>query len=162
MQKVSGSEDVYRELVEESDDHWLLGLLAFAVMEQQRIEWAKHLLNTTGAAPGHAEVKAWYESQPPSALLRARADAETTLKNYGEEAIEEFDDAYRKEIAQGIVIGEIQKLGRWWPQLGINIAGGVIGSIVFTAILVIVALFLLTDSSANEIAQHLMRINGDN
>src|SRR5688572_5598906 len=69
--KYSGADDIYRELVEESDDNWLLGLVAFAVFEEQRIEWAKHRLETRGHAPTAAEVSAWYESQPPSALTRA-------------------------------------------------------------------------------------------
>lgn len=32
MKKYRGSEDTYRELVEESDQNWLLGLVAFAVI----------------------------------------------------------------------------------------------------------------------------------
>lgn len=38
----SSSDDIYRELVEDSDESWLYGLVAYAVVEEQRIEWAKH------------------------------------------------------------------------------------------------------------------------
>lgn len=42
MAKYSGSPDIYRELVEDSKENWLYGLVAFAVVEEQRIEWMKH------------------------------------------------------------------------------------------------------------------------
>ncbi|RBB02038.1 hypothetical protein BRM50_19420, partial [Xanthomonas oryzae pv. oryzae] len=155
MPKYSGPDDIYRELVDESDENWLLGLLAFAVIEQQRIDWAKHRLETSGSSPTAADVQAWYESQPQSAIVRAKAEAEAALSTYGAQAVEEFDDAYRKEIAQGIVVAEIQKLGRWGPQLGMNVLGGVIGSIVFTALLIIIAFFVLHEPSTNDIAQKI-------
>lgn len=155
MDKYSGSDDIYQILVEESEENWLLGLLAFAVVEEQRIEWVKHHLKTTGVSPAPGDIRTWYESQPESVLVRARAEAENALKSYGAEAVEEFDDAYRKEIAQGIVVAEIQKLGRWLPQFGMNVAGGVVSSIVFAAILVVLALFVLKNPSTNDIATKL-------
>jgi len=155
MPKYSGPDDIYRELVDESDENWLLGLLAFAVIEEQRIEWAKHRFETSGSSPTTADVQAWYESQPQSTIVKAKAEAEAALRTYGAQAVEEFDDTYRQEIAQGIVIAEIQKLGRWVPQLGMNVLGGVIGSIVFTALLIIIAFFVLHEPSTNDIAHKL-------
>lgn len=153
--KYSGADDVYRELVDESDDNWILGLLAFAVVEQQRIDWAKHRTETTGISPSALEVTKWYEDQPQSVMVRAKAEAQTALETYGAEAVEEFDDSYRKEIAQGIVVAEIQKLGKWAPQLGMNVIGGIIGSIVFTALLIVVGYFVLHEPSTNDIAMKL-------
>ena len=51
MEKFSGPEDLYNELVENSDDHWLLGLVAFAVIEEQKIEWMKHQRANNNATP---------------------------------------------------------------------------------------------------------------
>lgn len=154
MDKYSGSDDIYQELVEESDANWLLGLLAFAVVEEQRVEWMKHRTQTKGK-PSASDIQEWYESQPASILVKAKAEAESALKNYAIEAVNEFDDAYRKEIAQGIVISEIQKLGRWLPQFGMNVAGGVVSSIVFSAILILFAFFILKSPSTNDIATNL-------
>ena len=42
MAKYSGPEDVYRELVDESEEHWLYCLIAFVIVEEQKIEWIKH------------------------------------------------------------------------------------------------------------------------
>lgn len=38
MTRYSGSQDIYSELVEKSELNWLLGLVAFAIVEEQRIE----------------------------------------------------------------------------------------------------------------------------
>jgi hypothetical protein len=157
MDRFSTTDDVYRHLVEESDDAWILGLLAFAIVEQQRVDWAKHRNKATGVAPSPEEIRKWYEDQPPSILLRARAEAQTALENYGAEAVELFDDSYRSEIAQGIVVGEIQKLGRWGPQLGMNVVGGVIGSLVFTAALILLGFFVLNEPSVNDVTLKLQQ-----
>jgi len=37
MTKFSTSDDIYQELVEESDESWLYGLVVFAIAEEQRI-----------------------------------------------------------------------------------------------------------------------------
>jgi hypothetical protein len=155
VEKYSGPDDVYQTLVETAEDNWLLGLLAFAVVEQQRIDWVKHRVKATGIAPNADDIQAWYESQPESTLVRAKAEAEAALRNYGIQAVEEFDDAYRKEIAQGIVVAEIQRLGRWGPQFGISVAAGVVSSIVFSAILIFLAFFVLHGPSTNDIATKL-------
>lgn len=154
MDKYSGADDIYQVLVEESEENWLLGLLAFAVVEEQRIEWVKHRTKNTGA-PTATDIQTWYESQPKSTLVKARAEAEAALKSYGAQAVEEFDEAYRKEIAQGIVVAEIQKNGKWLPQFGMNVAGGVVSSIVFSAILILLAFFVLKGPSTNDIASVL-------
>lgn len=155
MSRYSKSDDVYRKLVEESKDAWILGLLAFAIVEQQRIDWTKHRLANSGTGPSSEEVTKWYEDQPESTLARAVAEAQTALENYGAEAVDVFDDAYRTEIAQGIVVGEIQKLGRWGPQLGMNVVGGVIGSLVFTAALILLGFFVLNEPSVNDVTLKL-------
>ena len=52
----SGPEEIYRELVEESEEDWLYGLVAFAVIEERRIEWMKHQEEHTGNPPSSNEV----------------------------------------------------------------------------------------------------------
>ena len=44
MAKYSGSEDIYRELVDDSEENWLYGLVAFAIIEEQ------HAMKIYGAA----------------------------------------------------------------------------------------------------------------
>lgn len=42
MSKYSGPEEIYKKLVEESKEDWLYGLVVFAVIEEQQIEWMRH------------------------------------------------------------------------------------------------------------------------
>ena len=155
MKKYCGAEDVYRELVDESDQSWLLGLVAFAVVEEQRIEWMRHHEKLNGSLPSSSEVQGWYEQQPASVLLRAKGTAESTLQLYSQEVAAAMDGDYRKEIEQGIILGEIRGMKRFWPQFGVNLAGGFVSAILFAAFLTLIAFFVLNDTSPVEIARDL-------
>ena len=80
MSNLSGPEDTYKLLVEQSQDNWLYGLVAFAVLEEQRIEWMRHIESKSGALPTDQQIRDWYQQQPSSVLLRARGTAENALK----------------------------------------------------------------------------------
>ena len=150
-----GSEDVYEELVEESDQSWLLGLVAFAVVEEQRIEWMRHHERGNGKLPDLSLVRSWYEQLPPSALLRARGTAENALRVYIEEVSATLDAEYRKEVEQDIIVGEIRASNRFWPQFGVNFAGGFASAFIFAALLVLMALFVFNDTSPVQIVKNL-------
>ena len=153
MPPYSGSEEIYRELVEESEESWLYGLTAFAIIEEQRIEWMRHFEQTHGELPGPDKVRDWYEQQPPSVLLRAKGMAEGALQAYSEEVNELLIEDQRREIEQGIVVDEIKELKRFWPQFGVNLAGGFASALLFAALLVLVTFFVLSDTSPVEIAK---------
>ena len=119
MPKVSNSNDVYKIQVEESDknweegENWLLGMLAFAVMEEDRIEWSKHFEENNNRIPTHEEVQYWYEQQPSGKLLAARGTASNLLKNYAQDILEEASDEARREAETGVIVREIQLLRRF-------------------------------------------------
>jgi hypothetical protein len=117
------------------------------VVEEQRIEWMRHYEKSHGALPTPDQVRAWYEQQPPGVLLRAKGTAESALVTYTEEVAAELDSGHRKEIETGIVVGEIRQLGKFWPQFGVNVAGGFVSALLFAAILAIVAFLVFNDTS---------------
>ncbi|MEM0955802.1 MAG: hypothetical protein AAGI24_16795, partial [Pseudomonadota bacterium] len=139
MPKYSGASDIYRELVEESDESWLFGLLAFAVVEEQRLEWMRHQEENTGALPSSEEVQSWYEQQPENALLRAKGTAENALQAFSEEVYSSAIESEVEEIRNGIIVGEIRELRSFWPQFGVNLAGGFVSALLFAALLAVVA-----------------------
>lgn len=147
MPQLSNSQDVYQSLVEDSEEDWLLGLLAFAIVEEQRIEWMHHHRRTTGIEPTADEIDNWYRQQPDGVLLRAKGDAHNALAAFCGEVTEEAVQAEREQALESAVLNEIRLLGRFWPQLSINVLSGVISALLFAAILVILALFLLNDIS---------------
>ncbi|MCL1633838.1 hypothetical protein M2650_04165 [Luteimonas sp. SX5] len=153
--KYTSSDDIYRELVEESNQSWLLGLVAFAIVEEQRIEWIKHKLDTTGKRPTSAQIDDWYASQPQSVLIRAKGEAESALEAYGAEAVEEFDATYRKDIENGIVVGAIKDLKRFWPQFFMNLGSGILSSFIFAALLIWLAFLLFNEPSTSDISSKL-------
>lgn len=153
MTKYAGAQDIYRELVEESNESWLLGLVAFAVVEEQRVEWMRHYEKSHGTLPTADQVKGWYEQQPPGALLRAKGTAENALLAYSEQVSAELDAEYRKEVENGIVVGEIRELKQFWPQFGVNVAGGLASALLFAAILTVVAFLVFNDTSPVEMVK---------
>ena len=148
-----GSEDVYRELVKESSQSWLLGLVAFAVVEEQRIEWMRHYEKSHGSLPSADQVQSWYQSQPPGALLRARGTAENAPLAYSEEVTAEVDAELRKEVENDIIVAEIRELKQFWPQFGMNVAGGLASGTLFAAILAVFAFLVLNDTSPVDIVK---------
>ncbi len=155
MPPYSGSDEIYRELVEESEESWLYGLTAFAIIEEQRIEWMRHFEQSRGELPGPDEVRGWYEQQPPTALLRAKGEAESALQTYSEEVNELVIEEQRREVEQGMIVGEIRSLKRFWPQFGMSLAGGFVGAMLFAALLGLFTFFVVSDTSPVEIARQL-------
>jgi len=153
--KFTTSDEIYRKLVDDSDESWLYGLLAFAVIEEQRIEWAKHFEQNNERTPNSGEINGWYEQQPESVLLRAKGTAETTLQQFSEEVVDSVLEEHRKEIEESIVVGEIRSLGRFWPQFGVNLAGGFASALLFAVLLIIVAFLVLNDVSPVRFGEHI-------
>lgn len=147
MPRISNSNDVYRQLVEESEENWLLGLLAFAIVEEQRIEWMKHFQENNGGVATPADIQHWYEQQPTGVLLRAKGDAENTLQAYADDVLQEVREVERREVAEGVIVSEIRLGRRFWPQFGLNVTAGVVSAVIFAAILTIVAFIVLQDAS---------------
>ncbi|VFN00910.1 MAG: hypothetical protein BECKG1743F_GA0114225_105291 [Candidatus Kentron sp. G] len=101
MKQYFGAEDIYRELVEESDESWLLGLVAFAMVEEQRIEWMRHHEQHHDALPSPDEIRGWYEQQSPGVLLRAKGTADNALQAYSED-VSSVLDCYVPRISKDV------------------------------------------------------------
>jgi len=82
MSSMSGSEDAYSTLVERGEEGWIYGLVAFAIFEEQRIEWMRHIESRSGCLPDSEQIREWYEQQPISALIRAREAAKVMLSKH--------------------------------------------------------------------------------
>jgi hypothetical protein len=80
MDRYCGPDDVYRVLIEGSGEDWLSALLAFALMEEQRMDWMRHSANATGAVPTAIYIRAWYQSQPASTLLKSKSRSRSRFK----------------------------------------------------------------------------------
>lgn len=155
MLKYSGPEDCYRELVEDSDDNWLYGLVAFAVVEEQRIEWMRHVSDQHGAPPTPEEIRKWYEQQPQGVLLRAKGIAENALEAYSSEVVDTFVEEKTRELEEGIIVNEIRESRRFWPQFGVNLAGGFASALIFAGFLIVLAFLVFNDKSPVDLGKEL-------
>jgi len=158
MLKLSGPEEIYKELVEDSEESWLLGLVAFAVIEEQRIEWMRHQESNNGSLPTAVEIKNWYEQQPKAVLLRAKGTAENALNVYSDEVVELVVEGQHKDIEEGIIVNEIRGLKAFWPQFGVNLAGGFASALLFALLLILFVFFVLNDTSPVQIGSELKKI----
>ena len=91
----------------------------------------RHFERNHGSLPAPDQVRDWYQQQPPTVLLRAKGMAESALQTYSEEVNELLIEEQRREVEQGIVVGEIKDLRRFWPQFGVNVAGGFASALLF-------------------------------
>ncbi|MCY4186139.1 MAG: hypothetical protein OXC82_11720 [Rhodobacteraceae bacterium] len=80
MKPLSDSRDVYKHLVVNSSDDWLMGLLAFSLVEEQHLEWMEQQKEATGSLPSDEDIRKWYTQQPISVLIKAKEEAENVLK----------------------------------------------------------------------------------
>ena len=156
MAQVTGSEDVYRRMVEDSEESWLLGLMAFAIVEEQRIEWMKHFAKHNGQSPNEVEVRNWYEQQPEGVLRRAKGEAENALQLFADEVLQEVLEFERQRVAEGVIVNEIRLVRRFWPQFGISAAGGFVSALVFAAVLAILAFVVWQDPSPVQIGREAL------
>jgi hypothetical protein len=155
--KYMGCEDIYDELVGDESNSWLFGLVSFAVVEEQKIEWIKHCLATTGTPPSSDEIQQWYKQLPPGALLRAKGTAENALGLFSTEVIEENDKVNLQRIEESIIVGEIKELKRFWPQFGVNLAGGFISSLLFALLLVAIAVIFINNPSPIDLVKKVQQ-----
>ncbi|CAK8712006.1 hypothetical protein KKHLCK_01025 [Candidatus Electrothrix laxa] len=151
-----GPEDIYKKFVEDQpeDEEWLLGLVAFAVVEEQKIEWMKHQ-KENGTIPSTADIENWYKQQPSGVLLRAKDTAEARLTDYAQSAIETYMSDFQKETEESIIVEEIRSVKKFGPQFLVNLAGGVASAILFAAFLMLVAFFVFNDNSPVDIGAKL-------
>jgi hypothetical protein len=153
MAQLSGPEDVYRQMVEDADESWLLGLLALAIVEEQFIEWKKHFAAHSGAAPSQSDIRNWYEQQPDGVLRRARGEAENAVRLFADDVLQEILESERRRVAEGVIVGAVRLGRRFWPQFGISVVGGFVSAFVFAAVLAILAFIVWQDASPVQISR---------
>jgi sugar phosphate permease len=115
----------------------------------------RHWEENSGVAPSAVEVQSWYEQQPEGTLLRAKGTAENALQAFSEEVYASALEDQEEEIRTGIIVAEIRQLRAFWPQFGVNLAGGFVSALLFAILLALVAFFVITDTSPTQIGSEL-------
>ncbi len=111
----------------------------------------KHQQKNNGQPPSTVDIVNWYQQQPSGVLLRAKDTALARLTDYGDNAIEMHMSDFKKETEEGIIVEEIRGIKEFWPQFGVNLAGGFASALLFAALLTLIAFFVLNDTSPVDI-----------
>ena len=61
----------------------------------------------------------------------------------------------QNEVEEGIVVAAIRDSRAFWPQFGVNVAGGFVSALLFAALLAVVAFLVISDISPGEIGSEL-------
>ncbi len=159
MDKFSGPKDIYEELVENAphDEDWLLGLVAFAVIEEQKIEWMEHQVKNTGSLPSTQDIDHWYQQQTSGVLLRARDTARARLTDFVEASISLYEDDIQREIEEKVIVREIREIKKFWPLFGVNLAGGFASALLFAALLTLFAFLVYSNASPIDLGEEIGR-----
>ena len=166
MERFACSEDVYRRLVQDSEEHWTYGLLAFALLEQERIEWTRNRERHGGAPPDATEIRRWYGDVHEGTLRRLEAQAASALGNYADEILKDIVESESRKTVDTI-LGEVRRIGHGWRQFWIGLAAGVASALTFAVLLAALAYVVLTDPSpigiVNEIVGERIeeKVDGD-
>ncbi|MCY4101396.1 MAG: hypothetical protein OXF46_10835 [Rhodobacteraceae bacterium] len=160
MQPLSDTRDVYIHLVEKSQDDWLIGLLAFSLVEEQRLDWMEHQKKATGSIPSDEEIRKWYAQQPESVLVKAKDEAGNVLGDFFEEAMYLAIQEDRENFRNSLVIDEVKNLGKFWPRFLHHLLFGVLSYALF-AVLTIICIVMVSqlyyDISLNELIRNIVQ-----
>jgi hypothetical protein len=77
------------------------------------------------------------------------------LTDYGQNAISQYNSDVQREVEEGIIVSEIRDIKRFWPQFGVNIAGGFASAVIFAALLILFAFFVFNDTSPVKIGEKI-------
>lgn len=77
------------------------------------------------------------------------------MKVYSAEVVELITKEQRKGIEDGIIVSEIREIKAFWPQFGVNLAGGFVSSLLFATLLVITTFLVFNNTSPSEIGAEL-------
>lgn len=161
------SKDVHRIFIENPENSWTLGLMAFAIFEDRRFDWMQHFEENEKRPPTPQEIEFWYTQQPDRTLIETLSDAENALAIFAEDTVKEIKNEMKRDAEKEALFIAISSLNKPWKEFGISLISGVISSCIFTAILILFAIFVLADPSplawvrgALQSSNHQENVNG--
>ncbi len=153
LDEIKSSQDVHKMLVTGAEHSWTLGLMAYAIVEDQKHEWISHVSTLKHREPTHPEIEEWFLQRTPESFHRAIADAENTLQLVADDALKEIIEIERREVLEQAVIQSIERHSGGWRQFGIGVAAGLVSALLFAVLIIIVAVIVLDNRSLVDLAK---------
>lgn len=149
---LSGSEDVYRICVTDSETSWETGLMAFALLEERRMEWMVHHEEHNTSPPTVEEIKGWYAQIPFNDLLRLNSQAQDVLSVSAEDFLREILATERQKTIDDVIVREIKVAARFWRQALV----GIVGNFFFALLLVAFWFIFISDASPVNLGRQIL------
>ena len=149
------SDEAFALLVTEAEESWTLSLMAFALLEQQRVEWVDQFRSVHGREPSVEETTGWYAGRTPGDYLRVKGEAENTLSLFVEQTVEEAISEAESLWKRDAIFSHIKMYNGFFRQAGTNIVGGVIAAFVFSFVVLYQPAMILTPSGDSQASESL-------
>ena len=134
---------IYSKLVSGSED--VIGLLAYSIYKQHKIEFIEDFKKKKGSAPTDADIVGFImSSETPSQLEKYRESANTILSETVADAVQNEMERISFDF-QNAIEPVVKKHSYSWVK---TVFLNVLGSFVFSILLVIVFLFGYTTESS--------------
>jgi len=154
---LSSSDEVFhfsrdRRGVDTDGDTDAIALFAYALVEQDRIDWCDHYrINHDGLAPTSDQTAEWYRGKPESYFIDRERTAENWYAQFARWYLrEEMDD--EKQAAINAAIGNV---GRFWPNFWSGNLVGITSNLIFAVLVVLLVAVITTDFSLIDWAKRL-------
>lgn len=93
--------DIYTKLVEETDDEKIIGIIAYAIYKQSKIEWIKKFIKENGKKPTEEDFNNFYKIISTDTNLNGfKTQAYDFLNEYLEVMQEEIEKEVQQKIQQ--------------------------------------------------------------
>jgi hypothetical protein len=141
---LTSSDDAFRYFrdrrgVDTDGDTDAIALFAFALVEQDRIDWVEHFRTDHDAGPTTEQVVEWYRGKPESYFRDKERTAEVWYASFARWYLRDEISAEQQKAIHAVV-GD---LGKFWPTFwNGNLTG--ITSNIFFAILVVAFVYIIT------------------
>jgi hypothetical protein len=121
-----------------------IALFAYAIVEQDRIDWIEHFKNAhEGRMPSAEQAREWFEAKPESYFREKEDRAEAWYAGFARWYLRDEIEEGKNEAIR-ISIGN---LARFWPSFWSGNLIGLTSNIVFTALVVLFVAAITTDFS---------------
>jgi len=138
---IANPEEAFKYFVDDSDSHWLTGLLAYAICEQTRIEHEE--FNNKQPKEAISTFTHWYPTQPPPTFINYVADAENALNVYAESILNTHKQNLELQILEKKLSIDLDDLNKKTPSFAKSILINIVGAFSFAAIISLIGTIIL-------------------
>jgi hypothetical protein len=148
MEVQTSSEDVFRYLkakyaVDDEGDINAIALFAYALVEQDRIDWRDHMVAQYKVPPTDQQTVDWFRAKPRSYFDDRERDASDWYRQFARGLLRDEIEMLKAEAVEQAC----GRLGRFWPNFWVGNLVGLTSNVAFTVLVIIFVIAITNDFS---------------